>query len=175
MVLQKIAALAGTLALGLALGALVSDRTPKVVLARGGDRSGESTVTTGTIATIYNPVTKSSVVQDAVYLLDYKSGRLIGTIPEPKMTGKTQSLLGPVVERDLVQDFQIAPGGTPKFMMTTVMTPEGWEPVLIFELTTNQVASYRLQTGPASSNSPAAPKFELIERRSFSESARPNP
>lgn len=169
MVLRNAAALAGTLALGLVIGILASDRSPRVVLARGSDRAGESTVTTGTIATIYNPVTKTSVQQDAVYLLDYKSGRLLAAIPEMRTTGQSRSLLGPFSERDLVKDFQIAPGGTPKFMMTTLMTPEGWEPILVFEATTNQVASYRLETNPASNNTSVAPKFELIEKRSFSD------
>ena len=49
--------------------------------AGSGDRLGESIVTTGPVLVRYDKATESSLPLDAVYILDYKGGRLVATLP----------------------------------------------------------------------------------------------
>ncbi|ADV61614.1 hypothetical protein Isop_1025 [Isosphaera pallida ATCC 43644] len=132
---------------------------PKFALGGGGDRVGESIVAAGPVISIYNPATKSMMEQDGLYYLDYRRGRLLATIPGQQFVGDPltsrnakldQAGIQPryiqgFVERDLVRDFGVAPGSTPRFMMVVGrILNDGWAPLFVFETTTGKVATYRL-------------------------------
>ncbi len=162
-----------TLVLGVALGwGLSNSRTP-LVRASGGDRSGESIVTTGPVMARYDEGLKIMIEQDALYYLDYQGGRLLATIPSSRQSAGSSKLIDTFSERDLVADFKIdlENGPKPRFLMTTGALgaySNGWAPLYVFESTTNQLAVYRVQQLSAGTNT--RPRFDLIELRSI---ARP--
>jgi hypothetical protein len=146
------------LALGLGIG-LTRNQSP-ALLAGAGDRSGDSVVVTGPISMQVNPGTNVVFRQDALYFLDYKGGRLLASIPEQLQVGGKTQVLGNFAERDLVNDFRLSPGITPKFLMTVGelgMSGFGWAPLYVFETSSKQVAVYRVQS------SGQGPQFDLLE------------
>jgi hypothetical protein len=159
-----------TLLAGMAIGWGSSRLPTPVVRANAGDRSGESILATGPVFVRYNEGTKVQTPQDALYYLDYKGGRLLGTIPSYHNSLGAVKLFDEFVERDLVADFKIDVdnGARPRFLMSTGslgVYSDGWAPLYVFESTTSQVAVYKIQQqtiGVAS-----RPKFELVEIRSF--------
>jgi hypothetical protein len=164
------------LAAGIALGCLLSGRSRPLLRADGGDRSGETIVTSGSIMTRYDEKLKATLKQDAVYYLDYKRGRLLGTVPSFQQTPGSTRLIGTFAERDLVADFKldVETGPRPHFLMTTCemgLYSLGWAPLFVFETTTNQVATYRIQQ--QSVGTTATPAFELIEVRPIGSGPQP--
>ena len=138
------------LLVGLALGWVLASVRPPALQATGGDRSGESILTTGPVQVRYNDGLKVQMAQDAVYYLDYKTGRLLGTIPSYKQVAGETKFLASFVERDLVADFKIDidHGPRPRFLMTTGALgfySDGWAPLFVFRATTSQVGVYRIQ------------------------------
>ena len=160
-------------ATGLTLGAmLMTASTPSALQARGHDRAGESIVVTGTISKMTDGKQQTQFEQEAIYLLDYKTGRLLASVPSTRVSAGGSEILSPFVERDLVKDFRLSPGTTPHFLMTTATVAEGWMPLFVFETTTSKVASYRLvqqNVGAA-----ARPRFELLEMRSYGRASTPS-
>lgn len=161
------------LVLGVALGwGLSASRTP-LVRAGGGDRSGESIVTTGPVMVRYDEGLKVPLPQDALYYLDYQGGRLLATVPSSRQSAGSSKLIDTFSERDLVADFKIdlENGPKPRFLMTTGSLgsySDGWAPLFVFESTTNRLAIYRVQQLSVGTNS--RPRFDLVELRSI---ARP--
>ena len=45
------------------------------------DRSRDTIVTTGAVLVRYDKATESSIALDALYILDFKGGRLLATLP----------------------------------------------------------------------------------------------
>ena len=159
-----------TLTIGVALGWAVSSHRPPVVRAGGGDRFGDYSLSTGPVAIQYNEGTKTQATQDALYFLDYRGARLIGTVPYQKQSIKGAQLIDGFVERDLIADFKIDAdrGVNPHFLMTPGSLGaygDGWSPLYVFETTTKKVAVYRLQPQVLG----AKGKFELLEMTSFAE------
>ncbi len=146
--------------LALGLGVNLTRNGPPSLMAGAGDRSGDSVLTAGPISIQVNPTTKVVFRQDALYYLDYQGGRLLASVPEQiQLGGKTQ-VLGQFAERDLVADFRLPPGITPKFLMTVGelgVSGFGWAPLYVFETTSKQVAVYRVQS------SGQGPQFDLLE------------
>ena len=166
------------LALGIAVGMLLGgSRTPSLIAASN-DRSGDSIVATGPITIGYDEGMKVQIPHEAVYLLDYKGGRLVATIPSYKKGVGSAKLIETFVERDLVADFKLdlEGGPQPRFMMTTGglgAYSAGWAPLYVFEMVSSQVAIYRVQ--PYNYGTTSRPKFELVEIRSFSAASAGNP
>ncbi|MBV8318509.1 MAG: hypothetical protein JOZ53_26515 [Planctomycetaceae bacterium] len=155
-----------TLAFGLALGWGLASLPRPVVRAGGGDRWGESILTSGPILVRYNEGTKVQVPQDALYYLDYKGGRLLATVPSFRQSFGAAQMIDRFAERDLVADFKLDldNGLRPHFLMTTGALgsySEGCSPLFVFESTTNQVAVYKLTQQQVGMS--ARPKFELVE------------
>lgn len=150
------------LVVGLVLGSL---RPIRPVFASGNDRWGERILATGPVA-IEQIGQQIQVNHDAIYYLNYHTGRLLATIPSMKQTGLTKQMLSEFAERDLVRDFELGPGVAPHFLMTTGglgFRSEGWAPLYVFETETGQVAIYRLAAqSVAGVNKPA---FQLLERK----------
>lgn len=162
------------LVLGLLLGWGLANIRPAQIRAGGGDRSGESIVATGPILIRYDEGNKVQIPLEALYLLDYKGGRLLGTVPSLHGTVGTSRYIGAFAERDLVADFKLDldNGPRPHFLMTTGSLGSysaGWAPLYVFETTTNQLAIYRIHQQTVGTT--ASARLELIELRSLAKIA----
>jgi hypothetical protein len=158
------------LVLGLLLGWGLATIRPAQLQAGGGDRSGESIVATGPVMIRYDEGNKVQVPLEALYFLDYKGGRLMGTIPSLHQTVGSSRYINAFAERDLVADFKLDldNGPRPHFLMTTGalgIYGAGWSPLYVFETTSNQLAVYRIHQQSVGTSSSA--RFELMEMRSL--------
>jgi hypothetical protein len=164
-----------TLLAGLVLGWMLAHSPAPTLQAHGGDRSGESILTAGPIMIRYNEGLKIQVPQDALYYLDYKTGRLLATIPTMQQSLGSTRMLDVFAERDLVADFKLDVennGSRPHFLMTTGAMGTysgGWAPLYIFESTTSQVAIYKIEQVTLGRSSQA--KLELVEIRTLNRPA----
>ncbi len=162
---------------GLVLGwALAGVKAPALHATGSGDRSGESILAAGPVMVRYNDGLKVQMTQDALYYLDYKTGRLLATIPSYRQSAGTAKYLDAFAERDLVADFTIDldHGPRPHCFMTTGalgIYSDGSAPLFVFESTTSQVAVYRVQQQTVGTIT--QPRFELIEIRSFARNTAP--
>ncbi len=160
-----------TLTIGLALGWFAANHRPTLVRAAGGDRYGEYSVTTGAVSLEYNDRTKVQSAQEAIYYLDWKGGRLLGTLPLLRQSMGSSQVIDTFVERDLIADFKLDTAAGvpyPHFLMTPGSLGAygaGWSPLFVFETTTKQVAVYKIQTQAIGTKS--QPKFELLQLKSF--------
>jgi hypothetical protein len=117
----------------------------------------------------YDERLRAALKQDALYYLDYKAGKLLGTIPSYQQSGATVRLIDTFAERDLVADFKLENaelGRAPHFLMATCdigAYSMGWAPLFVFETETNQVATYRIQQQSVGTSS--KPSFELLDLR----------
>jgi hypothetical protein len=164
--IPTVAALAAGVVLGWLLAVL--PRPTPTLRALGADRWGDTIVTSGPVLVRYDERLKAPLAQDALYYLDYRGGRLLATVPSYQQSGGTTRLVSTFAERDLVADFKLdAEGGPrPHFLMTTGALgqySEGWSPLFVFETTTNQVATYKVQQQLVGMSS--KPSFELLEVR----------
>jgi hypothetical protein len=164
-----------TLAIGLALGWGVAGARTGVLQAHGGDRYDESILTAGPTFIRYNEASKVQVAQDGLYFLDYRSGKLLATIPTFRQSVGPARVLGSFAERDLVADFKIdvEAGVRPHFLMTTGSMStgssnaygDGGAPLFVFESTTRKVAVYRLEQQSIGAVSRA--RLDLLEIQPF--------
>jgi hypothetical protein len=159
-----------TLVLGLLFGWGLATIRPAPMRAGGGDRSGESIVATGPVMIRYDEGNKIQVPLEALYLLDYKGGRLLGTIPSLHQTVGSSHYLGTFAERDLVADFKLDldNGPRPHFLMTTGalgIHGAGWSPLYVYETSSNQLAVYRIHQQSVGTTSKAS--LEFVELRSL--------
>jgi hypothetical protein len=118
--------------IGLALGFSFSS-SPKPTLAGTTDRTGDYIICTGSVW--LNP----AVPTDGVWMLDYRSGKLLGTVIDRgrgKITGWA--------EVDLVKEFEIAPKADVHFMMTTGQIAQGQSALYIAETTTGKFGVYTM-------------------------------
>lgn len=159
---------------GLGLGWMLGTGRAPRLHAGGADRWGERIVATGPILVEPNGQ-KMPVPRDAIYYLNYHNGLLLATVPTLKQVGNASQVVAEFAERDLVRDFNLGPGVTPHFLMTTGSLGaggEGWAPLFVFETETGQMATYRLMPqaignlAPAGGGSSNKPSFQLLERRS---------
>ena len=167
---------ASILALGVVLGSIAACLpSPQAILrANAGDRWGESIMTTGPILERFVEGYKIQLAQDALYYLDYKTGRLLATVPSFQQSTGSARLVDTFAERDLVADLKIDldKGAQPHFLMTTGSVGtynEGWAPLFVFEASTQQVAVYKVQQQTV--GTVAQPKFELLQVKSFAQPA----
>jgi hypothetical protein len=158
------------LVLGLLVGFCMANIRPASMVAGGGDRSGESIVATGPVLIRYDEGSKVQIPLEALYVLDYKAGKLVGTVPSMQQTSKGSRYIGALAQRDLAPDFKLDldNGPRPRFLMTTGSLGAysgGWAPLYVIETTTNQVAVYRIVQQTVGTRSTA--RFELLEVRSL--------
>jgi hypothetical protein len=165
------------LALGVAVGWLLATFSKPLprAYALGGDRWGDTMVASGPVGIRYDERLRSPLKQDAIYYLDYRGGRLLGTIPSYQQAGATVKFIDSFAERDLVADFKLdlETGSRPHFLMTTCEIGAysmGWAPLFVFETETNQVATYRIQQQTVGTSS--KPAFELVDLRSIAPASR---
>ena len=108
----------------------------------------------------YDEGNKVQVPLEALYYLDYKGGRLMGTIPSLHQTVGSSHYIGAFADRDLVADFKLDldNGPRPRFLMTTGalgIYGAGWSPLYVFETTSNQLAVYRIHQQSVGTSSSA--------------------
>lgn len=164
--------LAVILVVGLAAGwGMGTLRTPRLN-AGGSDRWNDRIVTTGTCL-VEKDRQGTRVTQDAVYVLNYSSGLLLAAVPAYEQSPSAIRFVSEFAERDLVQDFALAHGSRPHFMMTTLemgSQGDGTSPLLVFETETGQMATYRVVREITAGTS--RPKLQLLERRTDPRMAR---
>ncbi len=157
---------------GLAVGLVVAPAGEPRLLAGNADRWQDRVLATGPIAVEVNKQ-NMKFNQDAIYYLNYQNGLLMAAVPSYSQSGANVRVLSDFAERDLVKDFDIRPGTSPHFLMTTAdlgIRSEGWAPLFVFETETGQVATYRVV--PRMANGSDRPQFLLIERRTDPRLAR---
>jgi hypothetical protein len=157
---------------GVVFGWMLAISRPAPMRASAGDRSGGYILTTGPVMMGFDNIAKAQVPVDAVYFLDHRGGRLLGTVPSYRQTGTKAQYLNGFAERDLVADFklEVEAGVEPRFLMTTGSMGQyssGWAPLYVFETTTGQVGVYRIQPTATVGNDGAKPSFELVELISY--------
>jgi hypothetical protein len=125
--------------LGVGVGAVVAVlwmSTPAPVKAAGNDRYDDYVIATGAVN--INPKVQS----DGVWLLDYKSGKLLATVVD-KAVGKIVGW----AEVDLVSEFEIAPKTDVHFLMTTGWVSSGQSALYLAETTTGKFGVYTMGPG----------------------------
>jgi len=127
-----------TLSIGVLLGALISMGVTGSVrpVAAGNDRHDNYILCTGAAGS--NPRSPF----DGVWLLDYKSGKLLATMVD-RTVGKTVGF----AETDLVNEFGLTPNQNVHFLMTTGAISSGQAALYLAETTTGKFAVYTM--GPA--------------------------
>lgn len=152
---------------GLVLGWSAASYSTPSIRAGQGDRSGDSILATGPVLIEIDRVTKLPNTTDALYYLDYSSGRLMATVPTHRQSVGGAQVLGDFAVRDLVADFQPPRGTTPRFVMTVgqlgLGASSGWAPLFVLETTSKTVATYRVSPGSARPGGELRPTFELLE------------
>jgi hypothetical protein len=128
------------LTVGLLLGVggsvlyLGPDRT---VQAANSDRYEDFILCTGSVNV------NAKTPTDGVWLLDYKAGKLLGTVID-----RTAGKIGGWAEVDLVTEFGIPPRLNVHFLMTTGQISQGQAALYVAETTTGKFGVYTMQSGP---------------------------
>ena len=139
------------LAVGLAVGALAGWVMcgPTRSAAAGDDRYEDYVMSTG-------PVNAGQVGPDldGVWLLDYRAGKLLGTVIN-RLTGKVAGW----AEVDLVTEFGIPPRQNVHFLMTTGLVTTGQAALYIAETSTGKFGVYTMLV------TPEGPQAGIIIRR----------
>jgi hypothetical protein len=106
---------------------------PRTTTAASNDRYQDFVMTTGAVS--INPKLQT----DGVWMLDYKSGKLLGTVID-KALGK---IIG-WAEVDLVAEFNVAPQQDVHFMMVTGWVNLGQSALYVAETTTGKFGVYTM-------------------------------
>src|SRR5256885_6639206 len=83
------------------------------------------------------------VQTDGVWLLDYRAGKLLGTVID-----RTQGKIVGWAEVDLVTEFGLAARADVHFMMTTGYVTQGQSALYLAETSTGQFGVYTMGPGP---------------------------
>ena len=127
---------------GLGLGATavifyLSTGAVQPVKAASNDRYQDFVMATGAVN--INPKIQS----DGVWLLDYKSGKLLGTVID-----RTQGKIIGWAEVDLVAEFEFAPKQDVHFLMTTGYITHNQSALYLAETSTGKFGVYTMGPGP---------------------------
>lgn len=166
---RPVASIGLALLLGVAIGVtLTQTGGSRRLLASGSDRWGDRAIASGPIAVDTSGDEKQAVAipQDAVYYLNYSTGKLLATIPAMQQTAAGTTIINDFAERDLLVDFGIQPGVNPHFLMTTAslgLRGEGWAPLIVVETETGQMATYKVSARSTAGS--RRPIFQLMDRR----------
>jgi hypothetical protein len=117
--------------------ALFAFAQPKLVGAASNDRYQDFVMATGAVNI------NSRIQTDGVWLLDYKSGKLLGTVID-----KSQGKIVGWAEVDLVDEYKVQPKQDVHFMMTTGYITQSQSALYVAETTTGQFGVYTMASGP---------------------------
>jgi len=129
----------GLIAIGLAVGmaaAVVYLGQSRPAVAASNDRYKDYIMATGAVSV--NP----RVQTDGVWLLDYKAGKLLGTVID-----RTQGKIVGFAEVDLTTEFNLQAKADVHFMMTTGYVTQGQSALYLAETSTGQFAVYTMGAG----------------------------
>lgn len=107
--------------------------TPSAEVRAGNDRQEDYILCTGAAAT--NPRAPT----DGVWLLDYRAGKLLGTLID-----RNQGRIGGWAEVDLLTEFALQPRQNVHFMMTTGMIAQGQAALYVAETTSGKFGVYTM-------------------------------
>ncbi|HET6576395.1 MAG TPA: hypothetical protein VFG68_22540 [Fimbriiglobus sp.] len=126
------------LAVGIGLGVAASAYfgRPEPAVAGSNDRTQDYVMATGAVS--LNPRQQS----DGVWLLDYRSGKLLGTVID-RNVGKIVGW----AEVDLVAEFELAPKQDVHFMMVTGWITAGQSALYVAETSTGKFGVYTMGPG----------------------------
>jgi hypothetical protein len=110
---------------------------PRPAGAASNDRYQDFIMATGAVSV--NP----RVQTDGVWLLDYKAGKLLGTVID-----KNQGKIVGWAEVDLKTEFGVAAEADVHFLMTTGYITQGQSALYLAETTTGQMGVYTMGPGP---------------------------
>jgi hypothetical protein len=119
------------------VGAWLLLAPPRPVFAAGNDRFEDFILCTGPVAI------NANVPTDGVWLLDYRTGKLLATLID-RAFGK----IGGWAEVDLVSEFGIQPKQQVHFLMTTGSITNGQAALYIAETTTGRFGVYTMGPRP---------------------------
>ena len=144
------------LAVGLLLGAAATmmATTDLPVARAGNDRYEDYVLCTGAVAV--NPRSPT----DGVWLLDYRAGKLLGTLID-RVQGK---IIG-WAELDLVNEFGIPPRQNVHFLMTTGMIAQGQAALYVAETTSGKVGVYTMGQRPDGQAGVMIRKHDMVSFR----------
>ena len=126
----------GVAVLALAGGVVGSQLAPRPVGAAATDRFQDSVMATGAVSL------KPGSDADGVWLLDYKAGKLLGTVID-----KTAGKIVGWAEVDLVGEFGVQPQQDVHFMMLTGFVTRGQSALYVAETSTGKFGVYTMGPG----------------------------
>ena len=129
----------GLIAIGLVVGVGAATfylGQSRPVLAASNDRYGDHIMATGAVS--INP----RVQTDGVWMLDYKAGKLLGTVID-----RTQGKIVGWAEVDLTAEFSLKAQQDVHFMMTTGYITQGQSALYLAETATGQFGVYTMGPG----------------------------
>ena len=141
------------LTVGLLLGGVGAGLTlvrPREAMASN-DRYEDYILCTGAVA--LNP----KVPTDGVWLLDYRAGKLLGTVIDRNL-GK---IIG-WAEVDLVTEFGLPPRQNVHFMMTTGSISQGQAALYVAEVTTGKFGVYTMASRPDGQSGVMIKRHDLV-------------
>jgi hypothetical protein len=94
---------------------------------------------------------------DGIWLLDYRTGRLLGTVID-RLTGRIVGF----AEVDLVTEFKLQPKQNVHFMMTTGTITEGQAALYVAETTTGKFGVYTMGQRPDGQPGVAIRRHDLV-------------
>jgi hypothetical protein len=145
------------LAIGISLGVVGSMNfagPANSLQARPNDRFEDYVMCTGACA--LNPRSPS----EAVWLLDYKSGRLLGTVID-----RMQSRIAGWAEVDLTNEFDVSTKANVHFLMTTGMIAAGQAALYVAEVSSGKFGVYTLGPDPNTPNGVVIRRHDLSSFR----------
>jgi hypothetical protein len=151
------------LALGVGVGAVAAVlylAQPKPAGAASNDRYEDYVMVTGAVQLTPKMQT------DGVWLLDYKSGKLLGTVID-----KAQGKIVGWAEVDLVAEYEVAPKQDVHFLMTTGWVSAGQSALYVAETTTGKFGVYTM--GPSATGSGVV--IRRHDMSSFRQAVKPGP
>ncbi|MFM1800968.1 MAG: hypothetical protein RJA81_320 [Planctomycetota bacterium] len=119
----------------------------------------------------YNDARKTQIPIEGLVYLDYRRGKLVGTMPEMRQIGLQKRILSNFSERDLVEDFQVEPGRTPSFLISKFSTgalSDGGQLLAVLETQTRQTRIYKLSFQQIGVE--FKPEFTIVEEKVFDQS-----
>ena len=156
----------GLIAIGLAVGmgaTMVYLGQSRPVAAASNDRYQDYIMATGAVS--INP----RVQTDGVWLLDYKAGKLLGTVID-----RTQGKIVGWAEVDLTAEFGLQAKQDVHFMMTTGYVTQGQSALYLAETATGQFAVYTMGPG-ANGNGIVIRRHDVTKFRQVAGQAQPAP
>ena len=121
-----------------AVGAWLAISQPKPALAAN-DRYDDYILCTGTVMSTRPSRTRAASQTDGVWLLDYRAGKLLGTVID-RDAGK----IGGWAEVDLVSEFNLPPRQNVHFLMTTGQINKGQAALYVAETTSGKFGVYTM-------------------------------